>query len=259
MNKMNLTEATIKALEGKLLNEDDEIEGQYSFDDMNKGTFIYETSFNLEAPVNNFGAAQEYLDEDDMVQYLDESRCSAAKDIGSIVWILDDEQSGKIRVTAKRELTEEELDQLSDWILGQNSDGLGEGFEQQDFAESYYNPDDGEGPYTRSEAEREIERLWDQIDIDDLISDGYLDDAIWDAVEVYKDEHSSYNEEDEELDDDEIFDIIRDDPYSYLDDEVIDHAKYDYTQNDPQFNIDDWYVMASFDWKTNKYKLKLVS
>jgi hypothetical protein len=34
-----------------------------------------------------------------------------------------------------RPLTDEESKQISEWISGQNSDGLGEGFEQQSFAE----------------------------------------------------------------------------------------------------------------------------
>ena len=109
--------------------ENTPIEGQFNLDDMEKGTFIYETEFHLEAPVNDLDAAQAYLEEDRMVNYLDEDCCSAANDIGAIDWILEDEDSGIIRVFAKRELNLQELEELSKWISGQNSDGLGEGFE----------------------------------------------------------------------------------------------------------------------------------
>ena len=54
--------------------------------------------------------------------------------ISSIKWNLTDIDSGNITFKANRELTNEELDWVSNWVSGQNSDGLGEGFEQQDFA-----------------------------------------------------------------------------------------------------------------------------
>lgn len=271
MKELNLTEATIKALEGKLLKEDEEdntpIEGQISFDDVEKeaeeekkGKYIYETNFRLECPVNDFDEAYNYLTEDDMTQYLDKERCKATPDITSVEWILEDEESGKIVVRAIRELTEDELDELSDWIRGQNSDGLGEGFEQQEFAESYFNPETGDGPYTRREAEREVEKLWEDISVNDLIDNGYLDDAMWEAVEVYKDQNGTYDDNnDEELSDDEIWDIIASDPESYVDWDSIEKAKEEYANGADEYNENNWYVMASFDWKTNDYKLNKVS
>ena len=157
-----------------------------------------------------------------------------------------------------RELTEQELEKLSDWISGQNSDGLGEGFEQQDFAESYFNPETGDGPYTKREMEREIENLYASIDIDTLIRYGYLSDAIWEAVEVYKDENGSFDPDGEDMSDDEIYDLIESDPEEYLDYDVIEDARQSYVDGDSQFNENDWYCTASFDWKTNKYKLHRV-
>ena len=41
-----------------------------------------------------------------------------------------------------RLLNQDELDFVSSWITGQNSDGLGEGFEQQEFAWMPYDDDD---------------------------------------------------------------------------------------------------------------------
>ena len=46
--------------------------------------------------------------------------------------VLDDELYGKVDVRLTEPMTEEEESALKDWILGQNSDGLGEGYEQQE-------------------------------------------------------------------------------------------------------------------------------
>ena len=96
----------------------------------------YRTYFKLTACVNDFNAAQEYLKEDDMTVYLKEdSRLkSVSQFVEKIEWILKDESSGYIDLTTNKELTTEQLAIISDWVSGQNSDGLGEGFEQQDFA-----------------------------------------------------------------------------------------------------------------------------
>ena len=116
--------------------------------------YIYKTYFKLRNEVNNLRAAQEYLSEDDMTAYLvgDDRIAREVRDaVVSIRWILTDEQSGAIVLITKTELSAEQLLTISDWVSGQNSDGLGEGFEQQDFAcytvesESvYYTDDDDE-------------------------------------------------------------------------------------------------------------------
>lgn len=119
----------------------------------------YRTYFHLTAPVIDFDDAKNYLSEDDMTVYLnqDSRRPSSLQGaINHIEWILRDEQSGYIELEATRELDSQELEWISDWVSGQNSDGLGEGFEQQDFAYydvseynngsrySYYDDDDYE-------------------------------------------------------------------------------------------------------------------
>ena len=99
--------------------------------------YIYRTYFKLVEPVIDLNEAREYLTEDDMVQYLkgdDRQDPNTTKDVTKITWILQDEQSGYIELEATRELEDYELSKISDWVSGQNSDGLGEGFEQQDFA-----------------------------------------------------------------------------------------------------------------------------
>lgn len=125
-------------------------------------TYTYETEFNLAAPVNDINAAQEYLLEDDMTKYLTQGiKREASRDkvddfsdvIISIKWLLYDAQSGVIRLQSSRPLNQNELDFVSDWISGQNSDGLGEGFEQQDFAWMPYDDDDDDDEYYSDDGE----------------------------------------------------------------------------------------------------------
>ena len=101
--------------------------------------FKYVTEFNLTNPVNDFEAAKEYLQEDDMTPYLvryliRKGHTSIAYRIISIEWNLKSEDFGIIELYTNQELSQQALDIISDWVTGQNSDGLGEGFEQQDFA-----------------------------------------------------------------------------------------------------------------------------
>ena len=91
----------------------------------------YKTKFNLISNVNDLNAAQEYLSRNDMTQYLPDN---LKEKVENIQWKLTSDNDGEIIVTTNNELTDNESQQLSEWISGQNSDGLGEGFEQQDFA-----------------------------------------------------------------------------------------------------------------------------
>lgn len=108
--------------------------------------YVYRTYFNLEYPVTDFEEARGYLTEEDMTKYLkDDSRIDASvRDaVVKIEWVLKYEQSGYIELQTNKELTATELKSISEWVSGQNSDGLGEGFEQQDFA-CYDVDEDGE-------------------------------------------------------------------------------------------------------------------
>lgn len=97
-------------------------------------TNIYSTSGTLTNSVQDLADAQAYLSQDDMTQYIDASLVGVVVDIN---WSLTDDFSWKVTVVTVRELTDVESASLSEWISGQNSDGLGEGFEQQPFAECY--------------------------------------------------------------------------------------------------------------------------
>ena len=71
-----------------------------------------------------------------MNEYFDQSESTRAK-IMSAKWgfnNIDGTLFGVVTAKLKEPLTGDEEEVFKDWILGQNSDGLGEGFEQQDKA-----------------------------------------------------------------------------------------------------------------------------
>lgn len=107
---------------------------------------LYKANFNLNIQVsdNCFEEARNYLLEDNMTKYLLETlnltpivntpKLSNLKDkVIEIRWELNKEDKGNIMLTTKEPLCKEELTYLSNWVSGQNSDGLGEGFGQQPF------------------------------------------------------------------------------------------------------------------------------
>lgn len=206
----------------------------------------YETGFHLEAPVNDFEAAQAYLSDDDMTQYIPDELKDVVKDVK---WELDDEESGHISFKTTRELTAEESKKMSDWIDGQNSDGLGEGFEQQDFAISYYDPYSGDGPYTYDEYQREIENRFDNLDPNEY-SDYLNDEAVEEGMKSYFEEMGKdYTEAtDEEFE--EARDAVLSNPEDYLDWQDIDTAKNDYMRDNEDLQEDHWFNMSSM--KGNK-------
>jgi hypothetical protein len=77
----------------------------------------------------------------DMVDYFDEYYSATAKaKLHSMIWGFESVNSclyGKVDVTLSEELTEEETEAVKEYICGQNSDGLGEGFEQQEIRIGY--------------------------------------------------------------------------------------------------------------------------
>lgn len=93
----------------------------------------YSAKFNLTEPVSDTLAAYKYLISDDMTKYLLADGLGYNK-VTNIRWELVSATHGYILVDTEGELTEEESASISEWISGQCSDGLGEGFEQQDFA-----------------------------------------------------------------------------------------------------------------------------
>lgn len=110
-----------------------------------RGVFImillYKTDFKLSASIKekDFESAFDYLVEDEMANYVDDE---VKTSLISMRYVLTQLDRGTVFIVAKRELTEKELAILKQEIEGQNSDGLGEGFCSQDFAE--HETDNGE-------------------------------------------------------------------------------------------------------------------
>jgi hypothetical protein len=94
----------------------------------------YQTSGVLTEPVSNFDVdiAQAYLSEHDMADFLPERLINV---VVSVEWRLTGTSAWTVTAQSNVRLTSAELEALASWVSGQNSDGLGEGFEQQAFAE----------------------------------------------------------------------------------------------------------------------------
>jgi hypothetical protein len=97
----------------------------------------YTTEFHLVNPIQEgrdvVRTANAYLNQYDMTQFLPDNLSPI---VSSLVWRLEDEDHGVITVETVRDLTAAESTALTAWISGQCSDGLGEGFEQQPFAQT---------------------------------------------------------------------------------------------------------------------------
>ena len=96
------------------------------------GAFEYGCGFGVTGFIHpgRESEALRYLADDDMVQYYDGAQ---KEDIESIDWDLIHKQSGTIYINTTARLKKQALNDVKKFIDGQNSDGLGEGFEQQDF------------------------------------------------------------------------------------------------------------------------------
>ena len=110
--------------------------------------YVYFTNFNLTENVNNLNDAQYYLKEENMTNILknDIKKENFKNKIENIEWDLKTEDSGTIKVITNDKLTDEESEFISEWISNQNADGIGEGFEQQPFANYIDNSWNGADP-----------------------------------------------------------------------------------------------------------------
>ena len=107
-------------------------------------------------------ALKEYTanDENDMATYYNKDDGLSEK-LTSAVWSVElhgDKLFGRIDCSLKEALTAEETEALRDWLTGQCSDGLGEGFEQQpidtmdgELFVSFWNSGDDYAMMTKSE------------------------------------------------------------------------------------------------------------
>lgn len=99
-----------------------------------KTIYEWRLPFYLSLPIeeSNFDDAHNYLIEENMLKYYDGKGKARLR---SIYWVLTSCIGGYIRIKGQLPYISRELkNKLTEFIIGQNSDGLGEGFSQQDFA-----------------------------------------------------------------------------------------------------------------------------
>ena len=103
--------------------------------------YLYRTYFDLSdnIPDEHWMEARKYLDEDNMANYLPDE---LSEKVILIQYDLITNNKGFINIISNALLTQEELIELKNELDGQNSDGLGEGFEQQEFAELHNSEDE---------------------------------------------------------------------------------------------------------------------
>ena len=99
-------------------------------------TYLYGCEFYLAAGVTDLNDAQDFLDEDFdlMLDLFNEDINATDNPIINWRWYLTNESSGYFIYETNRELTKKELENLGEGTTGQAADGLGEGFEQQEWA-----------------------------------------------------------------------------------------------------------------------------
>ena len=105
-------------------------------------------------------------DTKNMAEYFDQDEFGKRK-LVSAVWGVECYRGklyGKIECSLTEELTDDETEKLKDWISGQNSDGWGEGFEQQpietedgELFVSFWNSGDDYAIMTKDELDEYIE------------------------------------------------------------------------------------------------------
>ena len=100
---------------------------------MAKDLFYYEAEFRLDGKVEPeyFMEAFHYLAEDNFADYLHDEYLK--EKIFKIVWSLEKPDRGVVKIYTNEQLNDSDLTELEDFIFGQKTDGLGEGFEQQVF------------------------------------------------------------------------------------------------------------------------------
>ena len=130
--------------------------GRYEGDECDGETVLMYRSY-----IEN--ALSEYQGDDaDMAKYFSVIRSkTVAKKIKHVKWGFESAANrlyGKVDVSLTEELTAEETEVLKGWICGQNSDGLGEGFEQREFRAGdrilsvcFWNPSDDYYIYDEAE------------------------------------------------------------------------------------------------------------
>lgn len=108
--------------------------------------YVYQTNFTLTHAVNDYEEAKAFLDEandegiTDTLQSditFDSEYGDAPNDfsdkIESVRWSLDTANTGHITLQTNTALTEEEKTYISEWINGQQTQGIGDDFKEEPF------------------------------------------------------------------------------------------------------------------------------
>lgn len=100
---------------------------------LQSGFYEYVCDFKINILLNpeDFDKSKNYLQKENMEQYFDENQNK--KYVNFIFWEQKDLNSGIIRVKALCRLPKDFLTSLKKFIDGQNSDGMGEGYGNQEF------------------------------------------------------------------------------------------------------------------------------
>lgn len=120
--------------------------------ELSDDSYLYGCNFVLRAPVLDVDKAQEYLDKyhKDMTEFFNEEVGSYDAVVTNWRWYLTSDEDGVFIYETSRALTSTELGYLEEATEGQASDGIGEGFCQQEWSEyedPSYDPSwDGDEP-----------------------------------------------------------------------------------------------------------------
>jgi len=138
---------------------------------------VYRTTGTLVDAIQpeNVAVAAAYLTEDDMTQYVS-PQANLEGVLMFIEWNLhSDGLNYHVTAVTNRDLDDDELKRLASTVSGQNSDGLGENFEQQAFA---WNEDSSEQDCNSCSGQGYIlEDDGTEISCDECGGDGYIEDG----------------------------------------------------------------------------------
>ncbi len=120
--------------------------------------------------INSELTVYQNMDGSTMLDFFDEDD-NISKKMTSMKWgvcAIEDKPFGFVEIELTEPLTEDELKKLKDWIEGQNSDGLGEGFEQRaietDYGDMYVSMWQWDGDY-EIKTQSEMDEMFNQYSI----------------------------------------------------------------------------------------------
>ena len=98
---------------------------------------VYKAKFKLTNPVIDIEEARKYLEQNDITRYMQYANYisnDTYREIDKLEIKLKTNKSGYVKMTTKSELSEKELDIISDWLKEQLIGDIGDSFSNEDFA-----------------------------------------------------------------------------------------------------------------------------